>query len=74
MYFKRVGTRDTYYIRLKEGLYLTLHLRATYLEPFSLREYGKRCSLNFLLIKCFVSKKILISVVYYKYITSGELT
>ena len=41
---------------------------------FSLRVvYGATCSTDFLLyIKSFVSKKILISVVYYKYTTSGK--
>ena len=30
---------------------------ATSIEPFSLREYGKRCSSNFLWMKYLVSKK-----------------
>ena len=67
--------RNTYYVRLEEGLCLTSHLRATYTKPFSLREYGKRCCSNFLLIKSSVNKKIwIISVVYDKYTTSSELT
>ena len=51
LYFKGVGTRNTYYIRLEEGLYRASHLRETSIEPFSLREYGTRCSSNFILIK-----------------------
>ena len=60
--------------RTEDMQYLTSYLRVTYLETFFLREYGMRCNSNFILIRLFVSKKILISVVYYKYTTSDELT
>ena len=61
--------------RTENKQYLMSLGETTFIEPFSLREYGKRFSSNFLLIKSFVSKKILALQLHTTSTrTSGDLT